>query len=80
VYGHDRRLIRILKNTLFFIYPCLLLGFENASYAIRNDFPPIFREDGDIAFAQRASDDAFDRRRQGVFPVRFFSGAEEFLV
>ena len=80
MYGHDRRFVRILKNALFFVYPRLLLSLENVSHVLRNKLPPVFGEGGDIALAQRASDDTFNRRGQDVFPDCFFSGIEEFLV
>lgn len=61
MYGHDRCLVRIFKNTLFFVYPRLLLGLENGSQAVRDLLPLVFGEGGDVTLAQCASDDTFGR-------------------
>ena len=60
VYCHDHRLVRVLKNTLYFVYPYLLLSLKNISHVVRNNFPLAFRESGDVAPCQFPGDDAFN--------------------
>ena len=48
---HDRRFVRILKSTLLFVYPCLLLGLKNVPQGIHYPLPLVFGEDGDVALA-----------------------------
>lgn len=78
--SHDHCLVWIFENTLFLIYPRLLLGLENVSHSVRNPLPFVFREGGDVALAQRASDDTLRRYGKDIFPRNFLRSAEEFLV
>ena len=78
--GHERRLVRILKDTLFFVYPRFLLGLENVSQIVCHPLPLIFGEGRDVALAQPPSDDTFGRCGQDIFQRNFFWDPEEFLV
>ena len=50
--GHDRSLVWILKNALFFVYPSFPLSLEDISEAIYHPLPFVLRKDGDVTLAQ----------------------------
>ena len=58
-HGRDRSLVRVFKNTLFFVDPCLLFGIENISQIIRHLLSLVLGKDGDVALTQCASDNPF---------------------
>lgn len=80
MYGHDRRFVRVFKNTLFFIYPYFLLCLENTSQALGHLPPSVIGENGDVAPAQRARDDTVTRYGKYILPRRFFRRPKQFLI